>query len=96
MAGMEVLLHVCLTLCKHDSTGFGFGLLSQLSKFAQYPGVIHLEAAERVLQLAPTYEQALHTAIQDLFIDFKESLAVFCFGTRRETSTQILDESAVD
>jgi hypothetical protein len=55
-----------------------------------------LEAAERVLQLAPTYEQALHTAIQDLFIDFKESLAVFCFGTRRETSTQILDESAVD
>ncbi len=65
MTGIEVL-DVCLTLCKHDSTGFGFGLLSQLSKFVQYPGVIHLEAAEHVLQLAPTYDQTLHTAIKDL------------------------------
>ena len=33
---------------------------SQLSKFVQYPGVIHLEAAERVLQyLRSTYDQGI-------------------------------------
>lgn len=65
MTGIEVL-DVCLTPYTHDSTGFGFCLLSQLSKCVQYPGVIHLKAAECVLQLAPTYDQTLHTAIQDL------------------------------
>jgi hypothetical protein len=33
---------------------------SQLSKFVQYPGVIHLETAERVLQyLRTTYDQGI-------------------------------------
>jgi len=56
MGGTEVSLHVCLTLCKHDSTGFGFCRLSQWSRFVQNPGVIHLEAAERLLQ----YVRATH------------------------------------
>ena len=33
---------------------------SQLSKFVQYPGVVHLQAAERVLQyVRGTYDQGL-------------------------------------
>jgi len=33
---------------------------SQLSKFVQYPGVVHLQAAERVLQyVCGTYDQGI-------------------------------------
>jgi hypothetical protein len=33
---------------------------SQLSKFVQYPGVVHLQAAERVLQyVSGTYDQGI-------------------------------------
>ena len=40
---------------------------SQLSKFVQYPGVVHLQAAERVLQyVCGTYDQGIELLIVNL------------------------------
>jgi hypothetical protein len=48
-----------IVFSEHDETDLAFGY-SQLSKFVQYPGVVHLQAAERVLQyVRGTYDQGL-------------------------------------
>ena len=49
---------------------------------------------ERVHRNEVTFHNSRHAF--KLLIDFKESLAVFPVGTRREKSAQILDESAID
>ena len=46
-----------LWTCRDPDLAFAY---SQLSKFVQYPGVVHLQAAERVLQnVRGNYDQGL-------------------------------------
>ncbi len=68
---------------------------SQLSKFVQYPGMAHLEAAERVLQyLRGTYDQGI--SFYDLSPDKRNKLGGWLrgFGYTQKGPTEIWEENA--
>ena len=55
----SLLLWILINLVNMTIPDLAFAY-SQLSKFVQYPGIVHLEAAERVLQyVRATYDQGI-------------------------------------
>ena len=62
---MKIHSHLDLVVFgEHDETDLVFAY-SLLSKFVQYPGVVHLQAAERVLQyVRGTYDQGMTLALK--------------------------------